>query len=114
VVRGCFLVSSPRYSGGVFDSSGLFCLLLQLVALAITAFVFCFLFRLVLGSSGRCDLVPAYVTLFDNPLSGFYWIWDLFLKFCSSVRRFVGCIPRSGYNKSLCLSDVARKVRRNF
>jgi len=35
------------------------CLLLQLVALAITVFVFCFHFRLVLESSGRWGFVPA-------------------------------------------------------
>jgi len=59
------------------------------------------------------DFVPDSVTWFENILSSFtgFRIW--ILKLCSSVRGFVGCITRFGFNEScvrLMLFEKARCV----
>lgn len=67
------MVSSPRNSGVVFYGYDLLILAFT-VMVALVTVVFVSVFVWLWEVEDDCGFVPAYVTLFDNLLSGCYWI----------------------------------------
>lgn len=74
--QGLFFVSSPRNSDVVFYGHGLLILAFTVMVVLVTV-VFVYVFVWFWEVENECVLGLAYVTLFDNLLSGYYWIQDL-------------------------------------